>query len=390
MLKSIFAIVIVLFLIASTSAHASLRGESKLDSLPSKILGEKRELIVRLPNNYYQNTDLSYPVLYLLDGQRNFSHTAGTLDFLNQDGKSQEMIIIAIKNTHRSRDYTPTYDENYNRWGTSGGADNFLDFIEKELVPYVNKNYRANNFKILSGHSLGGLLALYSLQSRPHLFQAHFAFSPSIWWHNQVIMENAKTFFGTDTALNNFLYINLGNETGNMLTAFEVYTEILKTNARSEFSYHADIDVNESHGTTALIGQTHAFRHLYRSLQCPDEIIAQGLPAINAYYKKQSDKFGYPIQASYRAINSAGYNALKAKNFAKAIEIFRINVENYSYKADAYDSLADGLEANGQLNEALKMREMTIQKSLIENVENNAYKTRLINLKALISQQSSM
>ncbi|MFT7096897.1 MAG: putative alpha/beta superfamily hydrolase [Glaciecola sp.] len=386
MIKSVFAICFLFVLANSSNAYASLRGESKADSLPSKILDEQRDLLVRLPNNYHQNTALSYPVLYLLDGQRNFNHTAGTLDFLNQDGKAQEMIIIAIKNTHRARDYTPTYDENYNRWGISGGADNFLDFIEKELIPYVNNNYRTNNLRILSGHSLGGLLAVYALQSRPHLFQAHFAFSPSLWWHKQVTFKEAEKFFTNTRALNNYLYLNLGNEKGDMLTAFQKYTDLLKTNTPIGFSYHVDIDEQESHGTTALVGQTHAYRHFYQSLQCPEDVVAQGLPAIKAFYKKQSEKYGYSIQPSYRAINSAGYNALKAKDFTKAIELFKVNAENYSHRADAYDSLADGLESNGQLNEALKMREMTIQKSLIENVENNAYKTRLANLKALVSQ----
>lgn len=388
MFKSGFAIFIVLILVHNSTAYASLRGESKFDNLPSKILGEQRELLVRLPNNYHQNTDLSYPVLYLLDGQRNFNHTAGTLDFLNQDGKAQEMIIIAIKNTHRARDYTPTYDENYNPWGISGGADNFLNFIEKELIPYVDNNYRTNNFKVLSGHSLGGLLAVYALQSRPHLFQAHFAFSPSLWWHKQVILEDTESFLKNTTSLDNYLYLNLGNEKGDMLTAFQRYTDLLNTNTSSNFSYHADIDEQESHGTTALIGQTHAYRHLFKSLQCPEDIIAKGLPAINAFYKKQSERYGYTIQPSYRALNRAGYNALNAKDFTKAIQLFKVNVENYSYKADPYDSLADAFEANGQLNEALNMRKITIQKSLIENVENNAYKTRLANLKALIKQNT--
>jgi hypothetical protein len=171
-----------------------------------------------------------------------------------------------------------------------------------------------------------------------------------------------------------------------MLTAFQRYTDLLNTNTSSNFSYHADIDEQESHGTTALIGQTHAYRHLFKSLQCPEDIIAKGLPAINAFYKKQSERYGYTIQPSYRALNRAGYNALNAKDFTKAIQLFKVNVENYSYKADPYDSLADAFEANGQLNEALNMRKITIQKSLIENVENNAYKTRLANLKALITQ----
>jgi predicted alpha/beta superfamily hydrolase len=388
MFKYLLTLFIILFFVNLSSAFANTRGESKVHSLSSKILGEQRDLLVYLPNNYKQNTDLNYPVLYLLDGQRNFNHTAGTLDFLNQDGKAQEMIIVAIKNTHRARDFTPTYDENYNKWGISGGADNFLDFIEKELIPYVNKNYRTDNFKILYGHSLGGLLTIYALQSRPHLFQSHFAFSPSLWWHNQVIFEEAETFFASSPQLNNYLYLNLGNETGDMLIAFKKYTDLLETYKPKGFSYHSDIDEQETHGTTALIGQTHAYRYLYKSLQCPEDIIARGLPAISEFFETQSKKYGYEIKPTYRAINRAGYIALNKKDFTNAIKLFEINVKNYPHKADAYDSLADGLETSGQLNKALNMRNMAIEKSLVENVENNAYKTRKANLVTLIKENA--
>lgn len=372
-----------------SAAYANVRGSSITDSLPSKILSEQRDLLVHLPNNYHQNTGLNYPVLFLLDGQRNFSHVAGTLDLLNQDGKAQEMIIVAIKNTHRTRDLTPTYDESYNEWGISGGADNFLDFIEKELIPYVNKNYRTNNFKVLSGHSLGGLLAVYSLQSRPQLFQAHFAFSPSLWWHEQVIFKDAENFLANTARLNNYLYVNLGNESGDMLSAFEQYTQLLKTHTPEGFSYNSDIDKNETHGTSALIGQTLAYRYLDASLQCPEEIISQGLPAIEQFYKIQSEKYGYQIKPSFRAINHAGYIALNKKDVATAIKIFEGNVKSYPKKADGYDSLADGLEANDQLNKALKMMDIALQKSMVENVENNAMKTHRVKILALIKEKSS-
>ncbi|AGH44805.1 hypothetical protein [Paraglaciecola psychrophila] len=65
-----------------------------------------------------------------------------------------------------------------------------------------------------------------------------------------------------------------------------------------------------------------------------------------------------------------------------------MNVKNYPYKADAYDSFADGLEASKQLNKALNMRNMAIEKSINENVENNAYQTRLANLVALIKENA--
>jgi predicted alpha/beta superfamily hydrolase len=389
MFKYLKTIFIITVLANINTVNANVRGESKVDSLSSKILAEQRELIVYLPNNYQQNTVLNYPVLYLLDGQRNFSHVVGTLDLLNQSNKAQEMIIIAIKNTHRTRDLTPTYDESYNEWGISGGADKFLDFIEQELIPYVNKNYRTNNFKILSGHSLGGLLAVYSLQTRPQLFQAHFAFSPSLWWHNQVIFKDTENFLANTTELNSHLYLNLGHEGGEMLSAFERYTKQLKTHGIDGFSYKSDIDEKETHGSTALTGHPQAFRYLHASIQCPKTIISQGLPAIEQFFKLQSEKYGYQIKPTFSAINHAGYIALDKKDIVNAIKIFKQNVKNYSYRADAYDSLADGFEANGQLNKALEMRSITIKKSIVENVENNAYKTRQANLLVLIRENHS-
>jgi len=389
MFKYVMTISTIILLTNLGTVYASVRGESKVDSLHSKILAEQRELIVHLPNNYHQNTAIHYPVYYLLDGQRNFSHAVGTLDLLSQDGKAQEMIIVAIKNTHRTRDFTPTYDESYNEWGISGGADNFLDFLEQELIPYVNKNYRTNKFKILSGHSLGGLFAVYALQTRPQLFQALFAFSPSLWWHDQVIFNEAETFLKNTEQLNNYLYLNLGNEDGDMLSAFERYNQLLKINRPKGFNYNSDIDKKETHGTSALIGQTFAYRNLYTSLQPPKEVIAQGLAAIEQFFKIESEKYGYLIKPSYSAVNHAGYIALENNDTVNAIKTFEANVKNYPNKADGYDSLADGLEADGQLNKALTMRNIAIKKSISENVENNAYKTRKAHLLVLINKNKS-
>ena len=389
MFKHLIAIFIITLLANINTAYANVRGSSITASLPSKILAEQRDLLIHLPNNYQQNIGLNYPVLYLLDGQRNLNHAAGTLDLLNQSGMAQEMIIIAIENTHRTRDLTPTYDESYNEWGISGGADSFLDFIEQELIPYVNKNYRTNPFKILSGHSLGGLLAVYALQSRPQLFQAHFAFSPSLWWHDGVILKSAESFFANTTELNGYLYVNLGNESGDMLSAFKQYIQLLKTHTLKGFRYNADINEQENHSTSALIGQTLAYRHLHVTLQCPKEVVAQGLTAIEQFFNKQSKKYGYQIKPSFRAINQAGYIALNKKDIANAISIFEANVKNYPYKADVYDSLADGLEVNGQFGKALKMRNMAIKTSINENVENNAFKTRRLNLLALIKEKNA-
>ena len=102
---------------------------------------------------------------------------------------AQEMIVIGITNTERTRDFTLTYDESYNEWGVSGGADNFLDFLEQELKPYISSNYRTNNYAIIAGHSLSALFTVYALHERPDMFHA---FSPSLWWHDEVIFPKAE------------------------------------------------------------------------------------------------------------------------------------------------------------------------------------------------------
>ncbi|WP_417442095.1 alpha/beta hydrolase-fold protein [Idiomarina sp.] len=376
---------VCLMLFISMQASAKVRGESIIVSIDSEVLDESRELIIHLPNNYSRYTDTSYPVLYLTDGQRNFAHAAGTLDLLSQDGMAQEMIIVGITNTHRARDFTPTHDESYDQWGISGGADDFLNFIEAELKPFINSNYRTNNYAILSGHSLGGLLSVYALQSRPEMFQAYFAFSPSLWWDSEVIFSDAAKFLSQPEDLNKYLYVNMGNEGGQMLSAFERYKELLNTSNREGFSYDTNLDVSESHNTTALAGMSLAFQKQLTSLRPSGAVIEEGVTAIQQYYKDLSKKYGYNAKPSYKAINHAGYNALEKQDYDTAISIFRSNTESHPNKSDGYDSLADGYEAAGKLNKALEMRKKALAMSYKENVENNALKTRLDNLQQKIS-----
>ena len=115
-------------------------------------------------------------------------------------------------------------------------------------------------------------------------------------------------------------------------------------------------------------------------MQPLNEVLSGGMPAIKQFYKAQSEMYSYDIKPSYRAINSVGYKALSEKEYSSAIAIFQSNVDSYPYKADAYDSLADGFEASGDLQKALEMRALAIKKSTAENVENGAYKTRNVNL----------
>lgn len=385
MYQKLACVFIGLILSLSFEANAKVRGDAKVITVTSEILNESRELLIHLPNNYLRYKDTTYPVLYLLDGQRNFAHTVGTLDLLNQSGMAQEMIVVGITNTERSRDFTPTYDKSYNEWGISGGADNFLDFLERELKPYVTSNYRTNNYAIIAGHSLSALFTVYALHERPDMFQAYFAFSPSLWWHEEVIFPKAIEFFKSDSDLNKYLYVNMGSEGGKMLSAFEHYSELLNNSKRKGFTFDTELDTSESHNTTALAGMSLALQRHLNSLRPSAKLIQSGLPAVEQYYENLSEKYGFHAKPEYKAVNLAGYAALNKQDFESAIAIFKKNVASFPNKSDAYDSLADGYEAIGDLAMALETRKRALAMSYEENVENGAYKTRLNNLEIKIT-----
>lgn len=146
------------------------------DSLNSSILNETRHLLVHLPENY--DPDKSYPVLYRLDGSigRLMEIVTITNRLTYADELAPEMIIVAVENTSRARDMWPVNNKYYPAPYKAGAAD-FLAFIEKELMPFVNNKYPVNQQQVICGQSLSALFVVYAFLSKPQLFDAYIASS---------------------------------------------------------------------------------------------------------------------------------------------------------------------------------------------------------------------
>ena len=122
---------------ADSSSSRLISVEHAIHDLQSAQLNEQRRVLVRVPSSYSQSNQL-YPVVYLLDGGGPYiTQVPGIIDTLTETGNTPEMILISIPNIDRRRDFTPTHFPN---WPTTGGAENFLNFIEKELIPYIDSN----------------------------------------------------------------------------------------------------------------------------------------------------------------------------------------------------------------------------------------------------------
>ncbi|SNR80091.1 hypothetical protein SAMN04488009_0133 [Maribacter sedimenticola] len=183
--------------------------------IKSNILDEERTCLISLPDSYNNSSevDKKYPVIILLDGYTHFKTASGIVHFMssnrNRNNSMPESIIIAIENVDRERDFTVTKIKT-KRPNNMGGGRNFLNFIEKELVPYIDKKYKTEPFRTLVGHSLGGLLTLNSYMDENSVFNAYISIDPSIWW-NEEMMKN-KVDSTPSISLDKKLYIATANQ----------------------------------------------------------------------------------------------------------------------------------------------------------------------------------
>jgi len=209
----------------------------QIDHLHSNILGEDRVLNVYLPDEYKANPTNSFPVIYLLDGaaSEDFIHMTGLVRFLNTIGVLKPSIVVGIANIDRKRDMTfPTRNkEDKQTWPTTGGSANFISFIEKELQPYVEKNYRTTSSKTIVGQSLGGLLATEVLLKKTHLFSQYIIISPSLWWDDESLLAQAGTLLKQQPDYPIAVYISVGSEGKQMETDAAQLANVLRLQSKA-------------------------------------------------------------------------------------------------------------------------------------------------------------
>jgi hypothetical protein len=295
----------------------------------------------------------------MTDGDAHMGHTASTIEFLTQNGRIPDLIVVGVTNTDRTRDLTPAKSTNKNAAGelqfpSSGGADNFLKFFETELIPQIEKEYRVQPYRVLAGHSLGGLFAIHAMISKPGLFNSYVAVSPSLQWENGEALKRAEEFLKNQKEMKVTLFVSLGNEPGGIGECFDSFRDFLsKTNIKG-FEWQAERMADEDHGSVVLRSHYFGLRKVYEGWQGPRDLksgaVIGGLKGADEHYKKLSQKFGYSIPVPETLINQIGYQFLFDGKPEEAIAAFKVNVERYPMSANVYDSLAEAYERGGRID----------------------------------------
>jgi len=354
-------------LLLAAPAAASAQAPALYDAperlvVKSQVLGEERVILVRTPPGYARGSE-KFPVLYMTDGDAHIQHTSGTVSFLARNARMPEMIVVGITNTDRTRDLTPTRvgrnpgNPNAQGFPTSGGADNFLKFIETELIPLVESKYRTQPYRALAGHSLGGLFAVHAMLTRPELFNSYVAVSPSLQWDNFEELDRVKEFFKTRKELNRTLFTSLGNEPGDIGDAFGLFQDELKRQQMKGFVWEAVRYEDEDHGSVVLRSHYAGLRRAFDGWQFPRDpntgAVTGGLKGVEEHYKKLSERLGYAVVVPEALMNQVGYQLVNQGNMDEAINAFKLNVERYPGSANVYDSLGEAYERSGRFELAL-------------------------------------
>lgn len=279
-IKTIF----ILMLVISQVSFASIFDSGERVTINSSVLGEQRELQILLPENYRSDLKNTYPVIYLLDGDYNFHGVSGMLDLLANKGQLIPKVILvglADQGTEKYRKYMTPNNSTSPIKNNTGSAKEFLDFLNEEVQPYINKNYRAAKHTTLVGHSIGGLFVLNALLEAPDSFNNYVAISPSVWVSDNAIVDKAKEQLGKVEHQNIALYLSIADEMQMGQYGFinQLDLKPLK-NVQWSFKHYPD----ENHVSVGLIALRDSLKAIFKAWYLPESILEENSPEQTVKY----------------------------------------------------------------------------------------------------------
>ncbi len=346
----------------------------------SKILGEERTIFVSKPSGYTDSTAF-FPVMYVLDGDPDvITFYSGMVNNLSGYDLCPEMIIVAIENTVRIRDMAPSKPK-YNEQGIEikyydnekvGEADKFLNFIETELFPIIEKNYRTIPYRIFSGHSAAAMCVTHAFLTHTNMFNAYIAMSPSLYWDSNLLNRVADEKIGGLNLKYRQYYFSIGgDETPSDIGDAHTFAKTLKVKSPAALRWKFDYIANEDHGSQVTIALYNALRFIYEGWKYDnDKMVSGGLDAINTFYQNLTDRFGYEILPDGDTMNSIGWEVKRSGRLEEAIKILEDNTRRHPKYPEAYSYLAEVYSAAGNYEFAIKSIETAVELATAQNNDN--------------------
>jgi hypothetical protein len=146
---------------------------------------------------------------------------------------------------------------------TGGGADNFVQFFRKELIPYIDNNYKTEPYRVIVGHSYGGVFVMHALLKDPGLFDGYIAIDPSFWYKNNLPVKNAHIEFTKSKNWKKPIYITGREGSGMKDMGIVAMEKELKTAAPKDLMWKVVAYPDEDHGSVPFKSVYDGFRYIF-------------------------------------------------------------------------------------------------------------------------------
>jgi len=345
-------------------------------SIQSDVLGEARDYWVDLPDTYdlESSSHVTYPLLVVLDGQAQFEFVSSMLGYMSRNRSDSrrvpEMIVVGVASTNRERDFTPDKIVT-RRKNDTGGADQFLAFLENELMPVLRDSYRLSSFDVLMGHSLGGLFAVHTYLKPETAFDAFISIDPSFGTWDDAKMDG-KVESATDASFDRFLYIATANwgarNLGNRDRHIRFYEALHKRVGDGQFRARIEYFEDENHLSVPIVAFHNGLSAMFEGYGMTFRDVTS-LDQMTAHYGIVSDRLSHDFVPPEGLVNRVGYRMLQSdddRQRLEALDFFKMNAANFPESFNAFDSLGEAYAALGQKSEAIA----SYRKSLELNPDN--------------------
>ena len=350
-MKIVKQALIILFLMTVSFNVLSQTNRNSIESfdVKSEVLDETRRVYVSKPLGY-ETSDENFFVVYVLDGESSIDYTKAITELLYQNGYPK-LLVVAIPNTFRNRDLTPTA---WREAEDGGGSEAFLKFMKKELIPAVESRYRTHSYRVLIGHSLGGLFASYAMVNETSLFDGLIAISPSVFYDDFLVFKDIQKLLENNSGQLPEFYFAMGEEPGEEGDGILTLNDYLVRTSPKDLNWAFDRFSRETHSTVPLVGTLDGLRYIFRDFNVEPELLDQGLKAIIKHFENLSKKYRKNTPVPQRVLMTLSDRLWSSGNEQKAIDVVKYYAEIYPNMIIPYDYLSEYYSRQNKIDLAIQ------------------------------------
>ena len=301
--------------------------------LDSKAFGEKREVMISLPERYDENSSSVYPVIYIVRGQLDMLSVIASLDML--ESEVPEFIVVGITGIG---EFNPT---------ETGEPSQFSQLVHNEVIPHINKEYRTAPYSILVGHSGAGRFVMHDWFSRGADFNEYYLISSSPG--NKQEREHALSIKQEDVQKKGRLLVSISNEKNSARAMFDEFKSIDALSNAVTFKEFPEETHMSGRIPTIIAGLRQSF-----DKWMPSQDIQQGkFELLQDHYRNLSQQYGFEVEIPLETMKRiSGFDSMssdqaKWQNAAKAVDYALTKNPN---NVDEFFNIVDQVVSFGEID----------------------------------------